>query len=145
MNKLRFLLVGLSLFLTMLSISLTAQETSVPRTENPRDPSIRMIRYAETPYALKNKHRGVDPAIAAMVNAVNPDTLRARLQELQDWGSRFVMEAHNRDVAVSLLNRFRSYGYTDVKLDSFYLIINFCETPSKVRIYIPLANPFRLI
>ncbi|NCA75094.1 MAG: M20/M25/M40 family metallo-hydrolase [Alphaproteobacteria bacterium] len=124
MNKLSFLIVGLSLFLTMLSISLTAQETSAPRTENPRDPSIRMIRYAETPYALKNKHRGVDPAIAAMVNAVNPDTLRARLQELQDWGSRFVMEAHNRDVAVSLLNRFRSYGYTDVKLDSFFLVLN---------------------
>lgn len=124
MNKSCSLFVCLSSLLTILSISLFAQVTSPPWTEKPWNPSIRLIPYAESPHALKNRNRGVDPAIAAMVSAVNPDTLRARLQELQDWGSRFVMEEHNRDLAVSLVNRFKSYGYTDVKLDSFYLVLN---------------------
>jgi hypothetical protein len=82
-----------------------------------------MTRYSETPYALRQKSRAINPAIAAMVGAVNADTLRATLQEMQNWGSRFLMNDNKKEIATSLVNKFLSYGYTDVKLDSFYLII----------------------
>ncbi len=100
-----------------------AQTTDAYLVEKRPDPSAGIIRYAETPFAQKQKSRTVNPAIAAMVNAINADTLRATLQEMQNWGSRFLMNDNNKEIATSLLSKFISYGYTDVKLDSFYLVI----------------------
>lgn len=67
----------------------------------------------------------VDPIIAEMVSEIHADTLRTTLVEMGNWGSRFLMNDNKREIAVSLADKFRSYGYTDVRLDSFYLIINY--------------------
>lgn len=123
MFHLRRSIVYLTSFFTILTSSLTAQEQPEAWSEKPRNPQARVTTYSETPHALRNLNRDPDPVIAAMVNAVSADTLRARLQELQDWGTRFTMDENNREVAVSLLDRFKSYGYTDVKLDSFFLVL----------------------
>lgn len=61
-----------------------------------------------------------DPMITAMVAEVNTDTILKTLQELQAWGSRFMLNDNHKAVATSLMNKFKSYGYADVKLDSFY-------------------------
>ncbi|MEI7982604.1 MAG: M20/M25/M40 family metallo-hydrolase, partial [Bacteroidota bacterium] len=66
----------------------------------------------------------IDPTILGMVAAVNADTLHKNLRQLQDWGSRFMLNDNHKNIATWLMNKFLSYGYTDVKLDSFYNIVN---------------------
>jgi hypothetical protein len=65
-----------------------------------------------------------DPLIAAMIAAVNQDTLRKTLQQFEDRGSRFMLNNDRREIATGLMNKFLSYGYMDVKLDSFYCILD---------------------
>ncbi len=110
-------------FLLFLPAILTAQYTDAKLVDKRPDPSILMTRFSETPFASRRNSRDINPEIVSMVNAINTDTLRSTLQEMQNHGSRFLMNDNNREIATSLLNKFRSYGYTDVKLDSFYLII----------------------
>ena len=80
--------------------------------------------FSETTFARHQPVHAPDPAIAAMVGEVNPDTLYKTLRQLQNWGSRFMLNDNHKEVATWLMNRFLSYGYTDVKLDSFYNIVN---------------------
>lgn len=123
-------MAGLLHFFRMMIVSvaivptfLMAQAQEARLVEKHRNPSVSVVRYSETPYSRQQYARVADPAIAAMVDAVNADTLRATLRELQNWGSRFLMNDNKKEIAASLMDKFRSYGYTDVKLDSFYLII----------------------
>lgn len=64
-----------------------------------------------------------DPRITAMVEAVSGDSMKVTLLEMQNWGTRFLMNGNKREIAVSLMQRFLDYGYTDVRLDSFLLAI----------------------
>ncbi len=124
-------MAGLRFFLRMMIIALAvvipttfmAQTQDVRLVDKYNDPTAPVTRYSETPGAGGKFTRATDPAIAAMVSAINADTLRATLQEMQRWGSRFLMNDNKKVIATSLMNKFLSYGYTDVKLDSFYLII----------------------
>ena len=92
--------------------------------DDPPESNARFTRFSETSYSARQHERANDPMITAMVNAVNADTLRKTLQQLQDWGSRCLLNDNHKDVAIWLMNKFLSYGYTDVKLDSFYLIVS---------------------
>ena len=110
--------------LAILPMLLEAQDGIARMVEKRPDPSAPLSRYSETSFAHSRKVRAADPAIAAMVSEVNADTLRATLQDLQNMGSRFLLNIqNNKQIATILMNRFLSYGYTDVRLDSFYLII----------------------
>ncbi len=68
--------------------------------------------------------RPVDPFIQSCVAQVSADSIRATLQHLQDFGTRFMLVENRKEVATWILKRFLSFGYTDVKLDSFYNILN---------------------
>jgi hypothetical protein len=121
-SAMKSILYAVIVFFATIPMCLTAQ-TKVQLVDKRPESSVRVTRYAETPYALNQYRRAADPAIAAMVSAINADTLRATLQELQDWGSRFLMNDNKKEIAMTLVKKFQSYGYTDVKLDSFYLVI----------------------
>jgi len=121
MNRiLSLMLIGLLAIIPALS---DAQNQVAGIVEKRPDPSVKLTRFSETPYAGRRHVRTTDPAISAMAGAIHADTLRATLQELQNWGSRFLMNDNKKEIATSLMNKFLSYGYTDVRLDSFYLII----------------------
>ncbi|MDD4602520.1 MAG: M20/M25/M40 family metallo-hydrolase [Bacteroidales bacterium] len=108
----------------MITIGTKAQTEKIRIVETQPDRSVRATPYSETSFAGKQLIRAADPTIAAMVSAVKVDTLRATLRALQNWGSRFLMNNNRKEIACSLANKFLSYGYTDVKLDSFLLMIN---------------------
>ena len=111
-------------YLAILPAFLNAQNTEAKIVDKRSHQTVETIRYSETPFARRQIVRAADPAIQAMVGAINADTLRKTLVEMGAWGSRFLMNDNKRVIAMTLVNRFLSYGYTDVKLDSFYLIIN---------------------
>jgi len=81
-------------------------------------------RFSETPFALSQPARVNNPLITSLVAEVNADTLHKTLRQLQNWGSRCALNENHKDVAIWLMNKFLSYGYTDVKLDSFYTALN---------------------
>ncbi|MDP1621432.1 MAG: M20/M25/M40 family metallo-hydrolase [Bacteroidales bacterium] len=118
-----FIRIIIILLLAIIPILLLAQTGEAQLVDKRPDPQETMTRFPETPYASQRYVRAADPGIAAMVNAINADTLRATLQEMQAWGSRFLMNDNKKEIAISLLSKFQSYGYTNVKLDSFYLVI----------------------
>lgn len=64
-----------------------------------------------------------DPFIQEVIADIQEDTVRATLQSLQDFGSRFLLNDDRKEIAQWLADKFISYGMTDVKLDSFLCII----------------------
>lgn len=68
-----------------------------------------------------------DSLIGAAIEMINQDSLRANIQSLQDMGTRFMIAPNRLEVANWIMNKFLSYGITEVRLDSFpaYVNINF--------------------
>lgn len=59
--------------------------------------------------------------IASIANNICEDSIQKYVQTLEDMGTRYALADNRRDVAMSILEKFESFGYTDVKLDSFLL------------------------
>ncbi|TRZ75356.1 MAG: M20/M25/M40 family metallo-hydrolase, partial [Bacteroidetes bacterium] len=80
--------------------------------------------YSETPSPKHNATRYLNPLIVSMINQVSPDSMKAVIQHLQDYGTRYPLNSNRKEIAEWLLQRFRSYGYTEVqlKLDSFTIV-----------------------
>jgi len=109
--------------LVILAQVLNAQFPEIGIVEKNHASTDAFTRFADTQKDGKLKIKAIDPEIAAMVSSINEDTLRATILELQSLGSRFLMNDNKREIAMSLADKFKSYGYADVRLDSFYLII----------------------
>jgi len=62
-----------------------------------------------------------EPRIASIAQNICEDSIQKYVQTLEDMGTRFALADNRRDVAMSILEKFKSFGYTDVKLDSFLL------------------------
>jgi len=59
------------------------------------------------------------PAIGDIVSAISKDSLAAHMQWLVNMGTRYMYADNHREVSSKIAAKFRSYGYTDVALDSF--------------------------
>lgn len=66
-----------------------------------------------------------DPAITQIISNIKADSIDATIKMLEGLGTRFALAENRRDVALAIMNKFRSYGYTAARLDSFRLNINF--------------------
>jgi hypothetical protein len=60
-----------------------------------------------------------DSSIAAVLALVNDTTMREVVQSLQNFGTRYWNNANRDSVGRWVRNRFQSFGYTNVVLDSF--------------------------
>jgi hypothetical protein len=112
------------ILLLVFPFSLSAQVEQGKISDQPLSDAGPFQEYHRLPELTGKFIRQTDPGIEAMVAAIHEDTLRATMAELENWGSRFLMNHNKREIALSLVSKFLSYGYTDVKLDSFYLIVN---------------------
>lgn len=67
----------------------------------------------------------LNPLIVSMMQQVKADSLRAIIQHLQDYGTRYPLNQNRKEIADWLRQRFISYGYSaeQVQLDSFELIL----------------------
>jgi len=66
-----------------------------------------------------------DSLIQVAVDLVNEDSVRSHIQGMQDRGTRFLIAENRREVANWIMERFKSYGITDVELDSFQCYTSF--------------------
>lgn len=62
-----------------------------------------------------------DQNIKNLVDEISADSLQKKVQWLENMGSRFALNDDRKDIAKKIRDRFISYGYTNVKLDSFYV------------------------
>jgi len=67
------------------------------------------------------KNNSIDSLIQLCTSKINPDSIKATMQRLQDFGTRFSLAPNHKEVALWLQNKFISMGYNTV-LDSFELI-----------------------
>jgi hypothetical protein len=68
--------------------------------------------------------QSINPFISGLISQVNSDSIRSTIQHMQEYGTRFLLVDNRKIIANWIADRFRSYGYTDVKLDSFLNYVN---------------------
>lgn len=69
----------------------------------------------------KEKELENESPISVLVNDIKADSLQAFVKWMEGMGTRFSLADNHRKVAVNLKNKFISFGYSDVKLDSFWI------------------------
>jgi hypothetical protein len=67
---------------------------------------------------------GQNPIILSCLEQVKSDSIRATMEHLQSFGTRYALAGNRKDIAIWMANRFSSFGYPDVKLDSFQVAGN---------------------
>ncbi len=73
-------------------------------------------RHTPSQYQSGNE---TNPMITGILEAISQDSIAATMQMMVDMGTRFMYAPNHREVAARIAGKFRSYGYTDVVLDSF--------------------------
>jgi aminopeptidase YwaD len=66
--------------------------------------------------------------LADITAEVNQDSLTNYVLSLQNLGTRFALAENRKDVAIWIKQKFESFGYQDVILDSFVMTYNGAET-----------------
>lgn len=56
-----------------------------------------------------------------MLSEIQSDSIKATMQALQDFGTRYALAGNRREVAVWLRNKMISVGYTNAVIDSFMI------------------------
>ncbi len=59
--------------------------------------------------------------ISEFIESVNTDSLESNVLWLQNMDSRFALADNRKEVATDILKKFKSFGYDNAYLDSFYL------------------------
>ena len=69
-----------------------------------------------------NDNKNRQPADSTVVEAlkmIRSDSLFSYMQHLQDFDTRFMLAPNRREIASSIMSKFLSFGFTEVRLDSF--------------------------
>jgi hypothetical protein len=66
--------------------------------------------------------------ITTLTGEIKADSLKTYVEWLENLGTRFTLASNRRQVAMKIKNKFISFGYTDVKLDSFHIAGTFRGT-----------------
>ncbi len=67
---------------------------------------------------------GQNPVIQSVIGQVHADSIVATLERLQSFGTRYALADNRKEITTWMMAKFSSYGYTDVKLDSFQVFFN---------------------
>jgi hypothetical protein len=104
----------LTFTLLLCTISIRAQYY-----EEKHDQPLKGSWYPQGSKVMTGELRSVNPMISDIIIQINPDSIKATIQHMQDYGSRFMLLDSRKTIANWIADRFWSYGYTDVRLDSF--------------------------
>lgn len=69
-----------------------------------------------------------DPYITDIIKQISADSINSSITMLEGLTTRFTLANNRRDVAMAIVNKFKSYGYTNARLDSFPLNVSFRGT-----------------
>jgi hypothetical protein len=77
--------------------------------------------YQQTKLIVNPIQRNIDADIQTLISHVDPDSVYRYIRTLQDFQTRFCLADTRDAVANWIADEFRSMGFTDVVLDSFYI------------------------
>lgn len=66
----------------------------------------------------KYMEKSTDSTIVTSLDQVSSDSLLSYIQTLQDFGTRFMMDPNRKEIATWIMDKFISFGLTEVRLDS---------------------------
>jgi hypothetical protein len=58
--------------------------------------------------------------IQEVIDEINQDSVRNIIQTMQNFGTRFMLNSNRRQIYKWIMNKFLSFGFTDVTIDSFF-------------------------
>ena len=62
-----------------------------------------------------------DAVVAGFIEDIRADNLEQYVNWMQDYDSRFFLNDNRREIAVDIKNKFVGMGYSDTRIDSFYM------------------------
>lgn len=62
--------------------------------------------------------QGQNPVIQSCVAEISVDSIRATMEHLQGYETRYCLAGNRKEIAEWIMGRFQHYGYQDVILDS---------------------------
>jgi hypothetical protein len=62
-----------------------------------------------------------DDRVSLFTNEINADTIKAYVQWLQEKHTRFFLNDNRKQIATEIKNKFIQLGYSNTRIDSFYL------------------------
>lgn len=89
-----------------------AAETGNPApcaTAGPANPQVRSVQ-------------DPDSLVVALLPLINEDSIQHYIQHLQGFGTRFCLSPNHKDVALWIEEKLQSFGYNNVRLDSFQIV-----------------------
>jgi len=66
---------------------------------------------------------GKNPRVALLASSIHADSLKKNVLWMQDFNTRFFLHENRRRIATSIRDRFRTHGYQNARLDSFFLTV----------------------
>ncbi|NTV83781.1 MAG: M20/M25/M40 family metallo-hydrolase, partial [Bacteroidales bacterium] len=74
----------------------------------------------------RNREQSTDSTLINALGQVRSDSLLSYVQTLQDFGTRFMIAPNRKEIATWIMDKFISFGLTEVRLDSFacYTYVN---------------------
>lgn len=70
------------------------------------------------------KSNSLDSLIGICVDEINSDSLKNTMQQLQNFGTRFMLAPNRKEIALWLQNKFISVGCINIEIDSFLTTTN---------------------
>jgi hypothetical protein len=116
MKTLSFLISVIFIISVTIVSSLKAQEFD----QKPDEP-LQGTWYSSSPFFPRDSQKSINPLIAGLVGQVRSDSIRSTILHMQEYITRFPLLDNRKIIASWIADKFRSYGYTDVKLDSFQI------------------------
>lgn len=74
--------------------------------------------------SLSLKFNSLDSLIGLCIDEINPDSIKNTMQQLQNFGTRFMLAPNRKEIALWLQNKFISVGCINTEIDSFLTTTN---------------------
>ena len=75
----------------------------------------------------KLNYTDLDSTILDIINNISIDSITSYIQQLQNFGSRFMLAPNRFEVSEWLRDNFISMGFNDVEYDTFYAYTNWSD------------------
>ncbi len=102
-------------FLIFISVKIFPQETFIKK-KTVIDFHGKLTQNSNSDYLKSNP---LDSLIGLCLDEINPDSIKNTMQELQNFGTRFMLAPNRREIALWLQDKFNSVGCVNTKIDSF--------------------------
>jgi len=81
--------------------------------------------YSDSIIVRFENNLSLDSMISAYSKYIDKDSIKSYMEQLVAFKTRFMLADNRKDIALFIGDRFKSFGYEDIKLDSFQNTVEF--------------------